>query len=240
METAVLGRKETQVTIARHILGMANRRVADALRQAGGCGYIVIGAEPGSVTGVAETDPADLSQWIQVYLGSAGPSWSASYIPVTGASVLVVTVEPPAAGDRIRTLQREFQSYLAGAIFVRRQGRTVPALPGDVMALEDRYAEPLLVGALDRERQRLEKISQTVEDLVGEVANADPSDRTPSRWYTPRNQLRMLLAGLEDQLPVCAQIVNAGTAYQALDLIPGARNEVEAAVRQLGRSPSRA
>lgn len=238
-----LGRRETQVTIARHILGMANRRVADSLRQAGGCGYIVIGAEPGSLTGVAEVDPADLSQAVQVYLGSAGPSWSPSYIAVAGASVLVITVEPPAAGDRIRTLQREFQSYLAGAIFVRRQGRTVPALPGDVMALEDRYAEPLLAGALDRERQRLEKISQTVEDLFGEVVNADPSDRTPSRWYTPRNQLWMLLAGLEDQLPVCAQIVNAGTAYQALNLVPSARNEIEATLSQLGqhrRSPSQA
>ena len=237
-----LAQKEAHVAIARHILGMANRRVADALRQAGGCGYIVIGAEPGSVSGVTEVDPADLSQAIQVYLGSAGPSWSASYISAAWASVLVITVEPPAAGDRIRTLQREFQSYLAGAVFVRRQGRTAPALPGDVMALEDRFAEPLLAAALDRERQRLEKISQTVEDLFGEVVNADPSDRSPSRWYTPRNQLRTLLVGLEGQLPICAQVVNAGTAYQARDLIPSARNEIEAALRQLGqqrRLPSR-
>ena len=230
-----LGRKETQVTIARHILGMANRRVADALRQVGGCGYIVIGAEPGSVTGVTEADPADLSQAIQAYLGSGGPSWSASYVTAAGASVLLITVEPPAAGDRIRTLQREFQSYQAGAIFVRRQGRTVPALPGDVMALEDRFAEPLLAARVDRERQRLERISQIIEDLFGEVVNADPSDRTPSRWYTPRNQLRSLLVGLEDQLPICAQIVNTGSAYQALSLIPGARNEIEAALRQLGQ-----
>jgi hypothetical protein len=81
----------------------------------------VIGAEPGAVTGVTEADPADLSQAIQAYLGSGGPWWSASYVPAAGASVLVITVEPPAAGDRIRTLQREFQSYQAGAISVRRQ-----------------------------------------------------------------------------------------------------------------------
>jgi hypothetical protein len=103
------------------------------------------------------------------------------------------------------------------------------------MALEDRFAEPLLAARLDRERQRLERISQTIEDLFGEAANADPSDRTPSRWYTPRNQLRTLLVGLEDQLPICAQIVNTGSAYQALSLIPGARNEIEAALRQLGQ-----
>jgi hypothetical protein len=74
------------------------------------------------------------------------------------------------------------------------------------------------------------------------VVNADPSDLPPSRWYTPRNQLRTLLVGLEDQLPTCTQIVNAGTAYQARNLIPGARNEIEAALRQLGqqrRSPLR-
>jgi hypothetical protein len=154
--------------------------------------------------------------------------------------VLVITVEPPAAGDRIRTLQRDFQAYRAGAIFVRRQGRTVPALPGDVMAREDRFAEPLLTAQLDRERQRLENISRAVEDLFGEVVHADPSDQSPSRWYTPRNQLRTLLVGLEDQLPTCARAVNAGTAYQARDLIPGARNEIEAALRQLAqrrRSP---
>ena len=230
-----LRRKDTHVTLARHILGMANRRVTDALRQAGGCGYIVIGAEPGSATGVTEADPADLTQAIQVCLGSAGPSWSPSYIPASGVSVLVITVEPPAAGDRIRTLQKEFPPYKAGTIFVRRQGQTVPALPGDITALEDRFAEPLLTARLDRDRQRLEKISQTVEDLFGEVAQANPSDRPQSHWYTPRNQLRTLLVGLEDELPTCARIVNAGTAYQALDLIPTARNEIEAALRQLGR-----
>lgn len=231
-----LKRKQNQVTIARHILGiMANRRVTDAARQAGGCGYIVIGAEPGSVTGVAEVDPADLSQAIQIYLGSAGPSWSASYIPTAGASVLVITVEPPAAGDRIRTLQREFQPYLAGAIFVRRQGRTFPALPGDIAALEDRFAEPLRAAGPDQQRQRPEKISDAVEELFSEVVNANPSDRPPSHWYTPRNRLRTLLVGLEGQLPICVQIVNAGSAYQALNLIPSARNEIEAALWQLGQ-----
>lgn len=128
-----------------------------------------------------------------------------------------------------------FQSYLAGAIFVRRQGRTAPALPGDVMALEDRFAETLLAIGLDRERQRLEKISQTVEDMFGEVVNADPSDRSPSCWYMLRNQLRTLLVGLEDKLLTCAQIVNAGSAIRARNPIPNARNEIEAALRQLGQ-----
>jgi hypothetical protein len=103
------------------------------------------------------------------------------------------------------------------------------------MALEDRFVEPLRTAGLDREWQRLEKISETGEDLFGEVVNADPSDRHPSRWYMPRNRLRALLVGLEGQLPICTRIVNAGSAYQARNLIPSARNEIEAALRQLGQ-----
>jgi Putative DNA-binding domain len=168
-----LGQKETQVTIARHILGMANRRVADARRQVGGCGHIVIGVEPGSLSGVTEVDPADLDQAVQAYLGSGGPSWSAAYVGSGEASVLVITVEPPTEGDRIRTLQRQYQPYLAGAIFVRRQGRTVPALPDDVEALEDRFAEPLRRAERERQRWRLEKIGKVVEELFAEVIDAD-------------------------------------------------------------------
>ncbi len=231
-----LGQRETQVTIARHILGMANRRVADAQRQAGGCGYVVIGVEPGSVSGVTEVDPADLDQAVQVYLGSGGPSWGAAYVHSAGRSVLVITVEPPAAGDRIRTLQREFQPYLAGAIFVRRQGRTVPALPGDIQALEDRFAEPLRQAERDRQRLRLEKIAEVVEELFAEVVDANPSDQPPSKWYMPRNQLRTLLMGLEKQLSICFQIVNAGSAVQALMLIPNARAEIEGALWRLGNA----
>jgi hypothetical protein len=229
-----LGQREAQVAIARHILGMANRRVADAHTHAGGCGYLVIGAEPGSIDGIAEIDPANLDQAVQAYLGSGGPSWSAAYVRSAGRSVLVITVEPPAAGDRIRTLQREFRPYLAGAIFVRRQGRTVPALPGDIQALEDRFAEPFLQAERHRQRLRLEKIGEAVEELFSEVVDANPSDRPPSKWYRPRNNLRTLLVGLEDQLPICIQIVNAGSTIQARMLIPNARVEIERALLQLG------
>src|SRR5260221_14393112 len=60
--------KETRGTIARHVLGMANRMPEDAARYASGCGYIVIGAEPTNCCGVIPIDPADLSQGILPYL----------------------------------------------------------------------------------------------------------------------------------------------------------------------------
>ena len=62
-----LREKETQGTLARHILGMANRRPEHAVRYAAGCGYIVVGAEPGRCAGVAEVDPAVLSQGMHPY-----------------------------------------------------------------------------------------------------------------------------------------------------------------------------
>jgi hypothetical protein len=138
----ILQKKDDACQLARHILGMANRRPAEAARHVGGCGYVVIGAEPGSCVGVAEIDPADLGGGIQPYLGPEGPSWSAQYVRHQGCSVLVITIEPPRRGDRIFTLQKEFGKYTAGMVFVRHPGRTVQAGPGDIRALEERYAAP--------------------------------------------------------------------------------------------------
>ena len=132
--------KEARVEIARHILGMANRRPEEAARHTEGCGYVVVGAEPGCCGGVVETDPADLDAGIQPYLGSDGPRWGMQYVLSQTNSVLVITVEPPRRGDRIFTLQKEYRKYAAGMVFVRRPGRTIQAQPGDIRALEDRYA----------------------------------------------------------------------------------------------------
>jgi hypothetical protein len=117
-----LREKETQSTLARHILGMASRRPEHAARYAAGCGYIIVGAEPGRCAGVTEVDPAVLSQGMHPYLGAEGPGWAAQYVNRDGASVLVVSVEPPRLGNRIFTLCKEFPKYLAGTVFVRRQG----------------------------------------------------------------------------------------------------------------------
>src|ERR1700738_5156714 len=55
-----LREKETQGTIAGQFRGMANRRPEHAARYAAGCGYVIVGAEPGRCAGVAEVDPAVL------------------------------------------------------------------------------------------------------------------------------------------------------------------------------------
>lgn len=142
-----LSTKADQGTLARHVLGMSNRKPAEAARYAGGCGYIVVGIEPTSCHGVTEVDPAALSQGIDPYLGQEAPSWSMSYVQYSGKKILVITVEPPQPGMRAFTLQKEISrpdggtAYRAGAIFVRRQGRTIQAEPGDIRALEDRLLD---------------------------------------------------------------------------------------------------
>lgn len=173
----VLRSKEDACQIARHILGMANRRPPEAARQAEGCGYVVIGAEPGSCAGVTEIDPADLGAGIQPYLGPEGPSWSAQYVRRQGCSVLVITVEPPRRGDRTFTLQKEFGKYTAGMVFVRYPGRTVQAGPGDIRALEERYAA-------------------AGQPITLHVSSAGPTDTVPIRSIT---NLGPLLDGWEQR-----------------------------------------
>jgi hypothetical protein len=72
--------KPTQGTIARHILGMASHMPTRAAAQAPGCGYLVMGAKPGSLAGIIAAVPAVLGQGVQSYLGPAGPAWSPQYV----------------------------------------------------------------------------------------------------------------------------------------------------------------
>lgn len=137
-----LADRETRAVLARHIIGMANRRVEEAGRFAQGFGFILVGVEPGSRCGVTAVDLADLDAGIESYLGPDGPRWTATYDTASdGVSVLVITVDPPRDGDSIHTLHREFGKYRAGDIFVRKSARTERAGPGDVRYLAQRAAK---------------------------------------------------------------------------------------------------
>lgn len=208
-----LSQNDTQGTIARHVLGMANRRPEDAARCAGGCGYVIVGAEPGSCAGVTEIDPAVLDQGIHPFLGPEGPGWGAQYVHSHGMSVLVVTVEPPQPGDRIFTLQKEFLRYLAGAVFVRRPGRTVQAGPGDMRVLEDRYAAGMRQ-AVERDRRvrEIRDIGTLVERVFWEAHKYN----TQAAWRCEeQNLLAQALIGIDRPLPACEQVVNAPSSAAA-------------------------
>lgn len=138
--TLDLSTKAGCFAIARTILGMANRMPERAGLVCEGLGYIVVGAEPGDLKGIASVDPATFDQLIQPYLGGAdGPRWTPTLLPVDGKTVLVVTVEPPSPGDRIFTLRKEaLDRNLSGTPYVRKHGRTVQADAADMDALQRR------------------------------------------------------------------------------------------------------
>ncbi|MFD4628179.1 helix-turn-helix domain-containing protein [Streptomyces sp. NPDC058475] len=133
-----LTQKETKATLSRHIIAMANRMPAKSAAIAGGCGYIIVGVEPGNVTGVSTIDLADLESGMRPYLGHQGPEWIPTYATFEGRDILVISVEPPREGDPIHTLHKDFSKYTAGMIFTRRAAQTVQAGPGEVAQLAAR------------------------------------------------------------------------------------------------------
>lgn len=159
-----------------------------------------------------------------------------AYVEADSKSVLVVTVEPPQPGDRMRTLNKEADRYRRGAVFVRRPGRTIPAEPQDIRALEDRFAAPLLEVRRDRRRERLEKISEALDAVFDAVRDAQPDDRLHVRWTTPRNRLADLLAGWDGpKMPMLERVVAAGSAFQAKIGYAAARSGIDEQLRRLGQ-----
>lgn len=147
--TLDLSGKDGCCTIARTILGMANRPPESASVACEGLGYLVVGAAPGCVDGVRSVDPAQLDDRIDTYLGGAiGPRWTPTYVTRDERTVLVVTVEAPQLGDPIFSLRKEFGVHPSGAVFVRKKGRTVRAIADDMDALQRRLmAKPRAAGS---------------------------------------------------------------------------------------------
>lgn len=136
------GNARDRFNLARHLLGMGNRLSAVAQPAFEGCAYLLVGVEAGRVIGCPVWDPADLDNWLTGFVAPGSPRWHATYVEVDNVQVLVLTVEPPRAGDPIFTLQRDYEKWRAGRIFVRRGGTTQEASPAEVRGLEGR-----LVGA---------------------------------------------------------------------------------------------
>ena len=236
--------RPTQGTIARHILGMANRRPDQARLSMEGCGYLVIGAEPGKVPGVTELDPADLSKAIRPYLGAEGPVWTPSYVLFTTASVLVVVVNAPRPGDRIFSLEKNLtipktaegqgKTYLAGAIFVRQHGRTEQADPGDIRALEERYAAPFRDLQTAEERERLRQRLVEIARLVSSIQFQAYQVNNAGQWRCPEQmELPSMLIGIEMPLPECHAVAGASQGHEAYVAAIQATAEIKAALKRL-------
>ena len=262
-----LSKGPTQGTIARHILGMANRLPDRAVLHAGGFGYLIMGAQPGSVPGITRVDPASLGQSVQSWLGTEGPVWWPHYDEEQGVPVLVVTVASPQPGQRAFTLRKALtvttptgisKSYPAGTIFVRHPGRTEIAGPGDIQALEDRYAAPALASAraaeantrraleiqqereaaeeLERRRTRLMEIADLV---IGAQFQATPVRDSRDYFRCPEQlKLQAVLAGMDyepvhAEMPEVWALAGAGQGFETFAAAVRARQEIEVAMRKL-------
>jgi hypothetical protein len=147
-----LSTPEGRFAVAKAILGLANRSVAQAQLAFEGVAYMVVGVEPGAAAGVPNFDHATLGQRIKTY--ADGPRWTPHYIAFSGANVLVIAVEAPQAGDPIHTLQKAFSNgkvgHYAGTIFHRGTAHTEPAGPKEVAMLAERFAASAVAADLAR------------------------------------------------------------------------------------------
>lgn len=135
-----LTKAEGRYKVARAVLGFANRMPDAAANACGGLAYLLIGAEPGQVSGTQVIDTSSLEHGLTNYLGGDGPVWTPLYLQVDGKDVLVVTVEPPKWGDRMATLRKQGNGLPPGTVFVRAQSNTRPANDDEIKMLEDRFA----------------------------------------------------------------------------------------------------
>jgi hypothetical protein len=252
-----LGDKAVRGTLARHILGLANRPPQEAAAHAGGRGFVVVGAEPGNRPGVRAADPADLSQGINAFLGPERPSWALHYDGREGLLVLVLTVAPPRPGDPAFTLFKDLQvmspggkrkDYPRGTIFVRHLGRTEIARPEDVRALLERFARPLREAdtaaresaEIARARHKAEELDRRRRmlldtlSLVNEIFSKAYRVNNPGRWRCKEQlDLHGQLIAMNLDLPDCRTLAGAGQGNEAVAWAVKARDEVEAELRKL-------
>jgi hypothetical protein len=91
---------EGRFQVAKQILGFANRSPERAAVHAAGCGYVVLGVEPGNLAGQEPIDPAALADGLVAYVGADGPRWTPIWLSIDTKRVLVIEVGPPAAAIR--------------------------------------------------------------------------------------------------------------------------------------------
>lgn len=93
--------KKGSFAVARTILGMANRMPRSAALVCDGLGYIIVGAEPGNLSGVVSVDPAVLDQLLEPGVSS----------PKRGDFEVLLQVEPRPYGEPTPTsLSRSLSS----------------------------------------------------------------------------------------------------------------------------------
>lgn len=116
-------------TVAKAILGMANRDPGRAQEFLGGNGLIVVGAAAGNLTGTQQIEDHVLQDKLAPYLGDTGrsPAFDTKWVSRDGNSILIIIVASPSDGDPIYPLRKEYDRSPPGVVFTRPSTKTAPA-----------------------------------------------------------------------------------------------------------------
>ena len=208
---ADLNERSWQVKIAKCLAGFSNREPIEAKKWAGGCSYLVLGVEPGKVSGVAPVDNAILQAGISRFLGQS-VRWSPQYIQHKGHQVLVLVVEPPEHGDQIVAMLTSYQSNKRGEsicrkgdVFIRRHGSTDLAGQNDYDMLVRRFA-----GGAERATDISVQLLKTVtavavecrsEEIEAVRCGLERNLLAPLRSASQETSPLSLLASMENRSP---------------------------------------
>ncbi|MEU8296470.1 ATP-binding protein [Micromonospora sp. NPDC048909] len=179
-----LASAEGKISIARGIIGMANRSPGAASGYCEGRSYFLVGVKPGEVIGMDEVDPAVLEDRLRPYLGDDGPRFRPYWVSVDGRSVLIIEVAAPRDGDPIHHLRKDGPGgWRDGDIFVRRGAKTPRASSIELRRLFERA----------KSASELHGITLALAE-PREVATVDFSDDAVEDWVAATR--RQLLASL--------------------------------------------
>lgn len=219
-------------SVAKQIIGFGNRDPARRL-DAGGCAYVVLGAEPTNLAGQTSLDPADLTSGLRRYVGDDGPAWSPLWVTVDGVDVLVITVEPPRPGDHIHTLRKEVPGGLQeGTVFIRRPGGTHQASTAEHRMLQrrllDRPGDDALELSVRVEPEEIRPLDldREVEEWIGQQRSAllDPLEKHRRTAAAPRKGISV-------------HKVFESDAYKASQDAADQMRELQETIRQLSATP---
>ena len=94
-----LSRRPRRAQVARQLIGFSNRMPEDAARWFGGQACLLIGIEPGKVSGMPNADPAVIDERLRPYTGGA-LRFSAQHVLAADGVVLALIVDRPRQRDR--------------------------------------------------------------------------------------------------------------------------------------------
>lgn len=147
-------KKRSAVTLARPVLGMANRMPDRAAKNLGGHGVVLVGITGTDIQGTERVDGAVFYDALNPYVGQDGLHWDYRYLQHPEGLVLALVVDPPKWGDPVFTFQKEFSDGVTkireGEILVRVPGKTRPSTSTDMRDLQRRLqGSPAAAASVD-------------------------------------------------------------------------------------------